>query len=100
MTFDLLKSSHEWKAIRNCPGRFVLTDKPPAFGITDLLGSGIDVMRFHSPKAKDVVCVMPLDNGGIISYERASGTWLHTLNTEEGFKRKLDQLEISINKPS
>jgi hypothetical protein len=96
MTFDLLKNRYVWMPIRNCPGRFVLTDKPPTFGITDLLGEGIDVKRFHSPKAKDVVCVVPLHDGGIISYERLSGTWLHTLNTVEGFKRKLDQLEIIL----
>lgn len=96
VTFDSVKRCGTWVPIRNCPGRFVLTDKPPTFGITDLFGEGIDIKRFHSPKAKDVVCVVSLDDGGIISYERSSGTWLHTLNTTEGFARKLNQLGIIL----
>jgi hypothetical protein len=33
------------------------------------------------------------DGGGIISYVKDDGKFIHTLNTKEGFGRKLDQLK-------
>jgi len=96
MTFDSVKKLGEWRPIRNCPGRFVLHGAPPTRGITDLLGEDVIVRRFHSPGARDVVVVARLSDGGVISYQRPSGTWLHTLNTKEGFRRKLEQLEVSL----
>ena len=33
---------------------------------------------------------------GIISYRKENGTYLHTLNTEEGLERKLAQPVISL----
>ena len=44
--------------------------------------------------ARDPVIVTPLDDGGLISYRKADGLFLHTLNTREGFERKLRQLGI------
>jgi hypothetical protein len=44
--------------------------------------------------AKDSVIVTPFEDGGLISYRRADGTFLHTLNTREGVERKLRQLGI------
>jgi hypothetical protein len=44
--------------------------------------------------AKDPVIVTPLDDGGLISYRKADGLFLHTLNTREGLERKLRQLGI------
>jgi hypothetical protein len=99
MTFDSVKGLGEWKPIRNCPGRFVLHGVPPTYGINDLLGENVIIQQFQSPRARDVVFVVCLDNGGIISYHRSSGTWLHTLNTEEGFRRKVEQLEIIPCRP-
>ena len=46
--------------------------------------------------AKDRVLVVPLEDGGLISYARADGRLVHTLNTAEGFGRKLSQLRISL----
>lgn len=46
--------------------------------------------------AKDKVLVVPLEDGGLISYARADGRLVHTLNTAEGFGRKLSQLRISL----
>lgn len=94
MTFDRVKDLGAWMPIRGCPGRFVLRGAPATYSITDLLGEGINIQEFRSRKARDVVCVACLDDGGMISYHRPDGTWLHTLNTTEGFSRKLDQLEI------
>ena len=44
--------------------------------------------------AKDPVIVTPFEDGGLISYRKADGMFLHTLNTREGFERKLRQLGI------
>ena len=44
--------------------------------------------------AKDPVIVTPFEDGGLIWYRKADGTFLHTLNTREGFERKLRQLGI------
>lgn len=44
--------------------------------------------------AKDPVIVTPFEDGGLISYRKADGMFLHTLNTRDGFERKLHQLGI------
>jgi len=40
--------------------------------------------------------VSDLGKGGLISYKRADGTYLHTLNTAEGLERKLASLGIEL----
>ncbi len=48
------------------------------------------------PSARDHVVVMRLADGGLISYySRADGSWVHTANTQAGFRRKLADLGIS-----
>jgi len=94
MTFDFVRALGEWAPIRDCPGRFTLRGVAPTLSATDLLGTAEGMRMFPSPKARDAVWVARLEDGGIISYRRADGTWLHTLNTEAGFRRKLQQLEI------
>ncbi|MEZ5426319.1 MAG: hypothetical protein R2747_08650 [Pyrinomonadaceae bacterium] len=96
MKFEKVKNSGDWKPIWGCPGRFVLRGASPELSITDLLSDEANVRRFESPKAKDAVFVAPLDRGGIISYRQMAGTWVHTLCTEEGFRRKLEQLGIGV----
>ena len=44
--------------------------------------------------ARDPVLVVEFENGGLISYLREDGTLMHTLNTLEGFHRKLRQLGV------
>ena len=99
MTFDNVKRLGKWTPIRNCPGRLVLRGVSPAFSVVDLLGDIAGIQLFQSPRAKDEVWVVCLEDGGMISYHRLAGTWIHTLNTEEGFRRKLEQLEISLHEP-
>lgn len=60
-----------------------------------MAGSAHQVKTFQSQKARDTVLVLKIDGGGIISYLRADGTCLHTLNTECGFQRKLTDLGIA-----
>jgi hypothetical protein len=44
--------------------------------------------------ARDPVIATPFEDGGLISYRKADGHFLHTLNTRDGFERKLRQLGI------
>jgi hypothetical protein len=97
MTFAELLRSREWKQIRDCPGRFVLRAEPPGLPLAGLLAPGVAVQRFSSTEARDAVLVARFDDGGIISYERGDGTIVHTLNTEAGFRRKLEQLGIKLD---
>lgn len=47
--------------------------------------------------ARDLLLIASLDGGGgIISYQRDDGSFLHTLNTPEGFERKLRQLGLNL----
>jgi hypothetical protein len=94
MTFERLFASHNWKPIRNCPGRLVLS--PPADSIApqDLAGPDIEVREYRVPAARDTVVVARFADGGLISYRREDGSFVHTLNTPEGFERKLRQLGI------
>ena len=61
-----------------------------------LLGSDCHAKTFTSEAAKDTVLIVPLEDGGLISYARADGCFVHTLNTAQGFVRKLSQLRISL----
>ena len=96
MNIDQLFAAFDWEAIPNCPGRYALRvgkgERAP----------GLDEF-FDCLSAKRLVisaCIDPVwvrvfpEGGGLISYERENRDPLHTLNTEEGFRRKLDQLGI------
>ena len=95
-SFDELFRERNWQPIRNCPGRFVLREGDGGMSLAQILGEeGGCVSRHRVKAARDVVLVLRLDaGGGIISYARADGSLLHTLNTPEGFERKLLQLGI------
>src|SRR4051794_38706887 len=94
MTFNELIANWSWKPIRNCPGRYVMCSSSADLSPEDLLGRDIEMSTFQVAAAKDTVVVADLGNGGLISYKRADGTYLHTLNTVEGFERKLLSLGI------
>lgn len=97
MRFDELKSRWNWKPIRACPGRYVLHGGSNTLAPEDLLNNEVGISEFHVDKAKDIVVIAQLKDGGLISYRKPDGTYLHTLNTVEGFKRKLSQLEIFLS---
>ena len=82
-----------WRLIPNCPGRYVLAAGPVATPPEDLV-PGAHSAEHVCAAARDPVIVTPLDEGGLISYRKADGLFLHTLNTREGFERKLRQLAI------
>ncbi len=96
MTFDELMTGWHWRPIRNCPGRFVLVGA--GFDLTpqELLHERVTLWEFDVETARDRVVVVPFGGGGLISYKRADGTYLHTLNDAAGFSRKLRELKITI----
>src|SRR5689334_14996534 len=95
MTFDQLMQARDWQPIRNCPGRYVLHGERTALlRPQDILEDEIEVNEFKVAAAKDTVLVVKLEGGGLITYRRDDGSFLHTLNTMPGFQRKLAQLGI------
>ena len=62
----------------------------------DILRDEVEAREFKVEAAKDTVLVVELEGGGLISYRRDDGSFLHTLNTPEGFRRKLSQLKIDL----
>ena len=94
MTVDEIKSQWAWRPIPRCPGRFLLLANASSIAPGDLLASTAEVTEHRVPAAVDPVLVAPLDDGGLISYRKPNGTYVHTLNTPDGFARKLQQLGI------
>lgn len=99
VTFDQIRQRWRWTPIRGCPGRFVLTapeqvESATALTPHDLAGADLALVEYVAAAAPDVVVVGRLDGGGLISYRRSNGRFVHTLNTTEGFARKLEQLGI------
>jgi hypothetical protein len=96
MTFRELEEKWRWKPIRRCPGRYVLADVPSCLPLEELIDVGTRSFEFIVDTARDKVIVVPLDQGGLITYKRADGTCLHTLNDSDGLSRKLKDLGISL----
>ena len=97
MTYAELYERFAWRPIPNCPGRYVLPQQSAReLLLEDLTGDACETSVYEVSAARDVVVVTALDEGGLISYKRADGSLLHTLNTPESFHRKLDQLGIDF----
>jgi len=94
MTFEELLGSREWKPIHFCPGRYILAGGEQAVTPGDLLGYEAPVKEYDLPAVHDPVLVIPIENGGIISYRKVSGLYIHTLCDSDGFERKLKELGI------
>jgi len=94
-TFAELWEAGTWLAIPSCPGRYkLLSDEHPP-SLSALVGAAARFEEYRVSGARDVVVVVRLVDGGMISYRRPDGSYLHTLNTETGFDRKLAQLGIT-----
>jgi hypothetical protein len=94
MVFAELSSRWSWRPIAGCPGRFVFASGPTRVPLEEIAGETAATSEHRVAAARDPVIVLPFDDGGLISYVRADGTFVHTLNTLEGFTRKLAQLGI------
>lgn len=94
-SYASLVEAGEWRDIDGCPGRRVLPgprDATPA----DLLGKAVVVQVFEVAGAPDPVYVGVVPGGGLLSYRKPDGRFVHTLNTSEGLARKLEQLGITL----
>jgi hypothetical protein len=60
----------------------------------EILGADAELKEHCVEKAVDAVIACRIPGGGLISYRKPDGTYLHTLNTREGYERKLEQLGI------
>lgn len=96
MSFEELKQRLEWAPIRGCPGRFILRAGTVDLRPEEMVGPGCELKVFRIDGARDVVVAGRLAGGGLISYKKGDGKYLHTLNNGEGFERKLAQLGISL----
>jgi hypothetical protein len=84
-----------WRPIRGCPGRLVhdgLSDR----SVEELLGLSTPLPIRTTSVARDPVVIVQLPDGGIISYRKTDGRYLHTLATPEAFSRKLGQLAFEV----
>ena len=94
VTFSALFERWDWRLIPNCPGRYVLIAGPVATPPEEMVPGANRRSEHVCTAARDPVIVTPCADGGLISYRKPDGTFLHTLNTREGFERKLLQLGI------
>ena len=93
-TFDRLWREQSWQQIPNCPGRFRLASRQSDQAPAALIGGTADVCEYNLTISPDDVLVTTLKGGGLISYRCSNQTYVHTLNTPEGFACKLKQLGI------
>ena len=92
-SFARLWASWQWRPIRNCPGRYCLVTPNARLPVSALVAdTAASIYRVRA--ARDAVLVVEFEEGGLISYLREDGTLMHTLNTPEGFRRKLRQLGV------
>lgn len=96
--FQALLSRWSWRPIGNCPGRLIFAAGPTPLPPGQIAGDNAAVATTYTvAAARDPVIVVPFVDGGLISYLRRDGTYVHTLNTPEGFARKLAQLGIAVS---
>jgi hypothetical protein len=93
-SFEALLAAHPWRPIRGCPGRYSLAS---AIAPEALLGlDPAEPLPWRRVEAApDPVVVASVEGGGLISFSRGDGWFVHTLNTPEGFARKLAQLGLA-----
>jgi hypothetical protein len=93
-SFDRLRAEWPWRPIPNCPGRFVLATG--ASRVTpEALAPRVPLVEHRVAGAPDPVVVGRFADGGLISYRKPDGAYVHTLNSRDGMDRKLAQLGIA-----
>lgn len=115
--FIAIYTSFRWKKIPNCTGRYTCRDHKAVSHLTpiQLLGNaGIDsstidtlqqyYIAFDHERHKDPIYAIPLASDGttgLISYVKnqddESLSYVHTLNSASGFKRKLEAINVTLS---
>lgn len=93
VAFSTVFARWSWKPLPNCPGRFVLSTAPSRLP-PQSVAPDVAIVEHRVAGSRDPVLVARFADGGLISYRRADGTYVHTLNTHEGLERKLAQLGL------
>jgi hypothetical protein len=94
--FQEIFEKYPWNPIKNCPGRYVQEGRPRKITVDDPICRNAEILEFETPKAADTVHVVEFPDGGIVSYRKKDRSYVHILCDPEGFKRKLEQLEIEL----
>lgn len=91
---DLLKR-FQWEQIPNTDGRFTLRQKESPLSPAELLNSDkVEIKQHPSAHPQETIFYVELEDGGLISYGRKDSTFIHTLNSQNMFKKK--QWELGI----
>jgi hypothetical protein len=90
-----------WSEIKNCPGRYVAKHNLNATIISpiDLLQS-LDIpclLNEYHIEGKDIIIIGAFeDGGGLLTYIKSDGRYVHTLNTRSGLLRKVSSLGLNL----
>ena len=99
LSFETVEARATWSPIANCPGRWVIRARV-AIPLTALVGDSV-VQEFKSPHMEDGVLVVRFDGGGgLLAFCKQDGTLVHTLNTEDGLRRRMAKLGLEFREPS
>lgn len=82
------------RPIRGCPGRWILSGND-SIDPGKLVGRDAEPRRFRRASVPDEIWVCGLEDGGLISYRKPDGRFVHTVCDPEGFRRKLEKLDVS-----
>jgi hypothetical protein len=90
-----------WSEIKNCPGRYVTKHNIHATTISpdDLLQSlNIHCLlnEYHVDNKDTIVIGAFQDGGGLLTYVKNDGRYVHTLNTRSGLLRKITSLGLDL----
>lgn len=94
-SFAEVRARWDWRAIPDCPGRYVLRGAERNLSVEQVVGGAVPVREFRVAATPDTVLVALLEGGGLIAFRKASGVVVHTLNTEAGLLRRLARLDLA-----
>jgi hypothetical protein len=95
LSFASLQRALDTVPIRGCEGRYLVRGVEQVT-VEALVGAPVAVLHRRSPHAKDPILIVRFPDGGLISYHRPDGSYVHTLCDAGGFARKLAQLGIAL----
>ena len=95
--FEQIFDKWDWSEIRHCPGRFIFVEGRSKLSPEEIIGIEIEVYKFRSEGIADEILTARFNTGGgLISYIKEDNQFLHSLNNEDGFRRKLCQIGIVL----